>query len=174
MDMYQVGDLVVYGGSSCVCRVAEVAGLDFVTDKSRLYYILKPLHQEGVIYNPVDNTDVFMRPVITKDEAENLIDMIPRMRAEPYLDEPQQVGLDYESILKTHDCTKLIELTMSIYAKKQFLLENKRKFGSQEDNFMKRAEDMLFGELAAALDIPKEQVRKYIAERANGKPRSDA
>ena len=37
---------------------------------------------------------------------------------------------------------------------------------------MKRAEELLFGELAAALDIPKDRVPEYIADRVSEK-RSD-
>jgi CarD family transcriptional regulator len=169
--MYRVGDLVVYGGSNCVCRVANISEFDFPgTDKRKLYYVLKPLYQDGVIYNPFENTDVLMRHVITRDEAEKLIDMIPEINAEAFCSsELRQVAEHYESILKTRDCTKLLELTMSIYAKKQFLAEHNRKFGSQEEMFMKRAEDMLFGELAVALDIPIGHVQRYITERVGEK-----
>jgi CarD family transcriptional regulator len=171
---YQVGDLIVYGGSNCICSVSNITEMGFPgTDKIRLYYVLKPLYQNCVIYNPVDNKDVLMRPVITKDEAEKLIDMIPGMNTEPYQgSELRQITEHYESILQTHDCEKLIELTMSIYAKKQFLLDRKRNFGALEETFMKRAEEMLFGELSVALDIPKNQVKAYIAERVDGKQNS--
>ena len=56
--MFQTGDLLIYG-STGVCRVLsidrrqELCGRHQV--RSRLYYQLKPLHQGGVIYTPVDN-----------------------------------------------------------------------------------------------------------------------
>jgi CarD family transcriptional regulator len=167
---YQAGDLVIYGGSGCVCRIMEITRLDMPSvDKERLYYVLKPLHQGGVIYSPADNTDILMRPIITKDDAKKLIDMIPEIKVEPY----QSNGLletieHYKSIIKTRDCAKLIELTMNIYSKKQYSIKHNRKFSAQEDMFMKQAEDMLFGELSVALDIPREQVKSYIAARVDG------
>jgi len=33
---------------------------------------------------------------------------------------------------------------------------------------MRRAEELLYGELAVALDIPRERVQAYIHERLNG------
>ena len=33
--------------------------------RTRLYYVLEPLYQSGVIYAPVDNEKVHMRPVIS-------------------------------------------------------------------------------------------------------------
>ena len=35
-------------------------------------------------------------------------------------------------------------------------------YGQMDQRYMKRAEDVLYGELAAALDIPMEEVPDYI------------
>jgi CarD family transcriptional regulator len=166
---FQVGDLVVYEGSNYICRVVEITRLDIPNlDKERLYYILKTLDHNCVIYTPADNVNMSMRPVISKEDAKKLIDMIPEVKAEPYQsDEPREVAEHYKSVMKTRDCAKLIELTMSIYTKKQFLITHNRKFSSQEDAFMKQAEGMLFEELSVALDIPKEQIKSYIAARVD-------
>jgi CarD family transcriptional regulator len=135
-------------------------------NKERLYFVLKPLNQDCVIYNPVDNTNMLMRPVISGDEARKLIDMIPKINPEPYQSsEIKEITEHYKAVLKTRDCAKLIELTMSIYSKKQFLIKHNRKFSAHEDMYMKQAEEMLFGELSVALEIPKERVKSYIEAR---------
>ena len=83
--MYQIGDLIVYGGTG-VCRVEKVEAPKLKgTDGKRQYYTLKPLYQDGTICIPVD-TKVFMRPVISREEAEKLIDAIPEVKAEAYHD----------------------------------------------------------------------------------------
>ena len=56
---------------------------------------------------------------------------------------------------------------MSIYAKKQMVEEQKKKFGSVDERFMKKAEELLFGELSAVLGIPRSEVSKYIASRVD-------
>ena len=71
----------------------------------------------------------------------------------------------YDAMLKTHRCEDLIDLTMSIYAKKENMRRQKRRFGSVDERFLKQAEDLLFGELAAALEIPRNEVRGYITAR---------
>ncbi|MGE4275818.1 MAG: CarD family transcriptional regulator [Lawsonibacter sp.] len=170
--MFKVGDMILYG-STGVCRVTDITTRDFSgADADQLFYILIPLYQNGIISTPVNNTKIFMRPIISKDEAERLIDMIPTIRAEAYHSQIlQELTEHYEKSLKTYDCTELVELTMSIYAKKQFVEQQKRKFGAVDEKFMKHAEDLLFGELAAVLNIPKDQVPEYIAERVNRKRR---
>lgn len=166
--MYSIGDLIVYG-STGVCEIIDIKERSFnKKEKGRLYYILKPLYQGCTISVPVDNTKVFMRPVITKEEADELIDMIPNMQVEAYHNRVlNQLAEHYNESLRTHDCSDLLELTMSIYAKKQYAEQQKRKFGVIDERYMKRAEELLFGELAAVLKIPKEEVPNYINVRIN-------
>jgi CarD family transcriptional regulator len=166
--MYQVGDLVLYGNTG-ICRVADISSQDLTKkSKDQLYYVLVPLYQNCTISTPVNSTKVFMRPIISKDEAERLIQSIPGIRAQAYYNRTlHELTEHYEASLKTHNCTDLIELCMSIYAKKTQLEEQKRKFGSIDERYMKRAEELLFGELAAALCIPKEQMPGYIARIIN-------
>lgn len=40
-----------------------------------------------------------------------------------------------------------------------------QKFGSVDEKYMRRGEDLLFGELAAALDISKNEAAKHVAAR---------
>lgn len=164
--MYQVGDLIVYGNAG-VCSVAEITTLDSPwAEKDQLYYILKPLYENCVISTPVNNSKVFSRPTISKEEADRLIDMIPSIDVQPYHHRTtQELVQHYESYLATHSCRDLIELTMSLYAKKHDSGDQKGKFGVIDQKFMKRAEDMLFGELAVALGIAKDEVQGYINAR---------
>jgi len=164
--MYSIGDLIVYGGTG-VCRVTDVRAPDFSGARNgALYYILKPLHQECVIYAPVDNTKIIMRPIISAREAERLVDTIPLIRAEAYHSRVTgELAQHYDTYMKTYDCADLIRLTMSIYAKKRIAHEQKRKIGSIDEAYMKRAQELLFGELAAALGICMDDIPAYIAQR---------
>lgn len=165
--MYSIGDLIIYG-STGVCEIVGITKLQGIkgADNDKEYYVINPIFQGGSIYIPVDNTKVFMRLIITKEQAERLIDSIPNIQAKAYHDQSiQKLSEHYELALQTHNCADLIELTMSIYNKKQFLEQQKKKFGKVDERFMKIAEEMLYGELSVALDIPKEKVQEYIALR---------
>lgn len=172
--VFNIGDLIFYG-STGVCRVKDITPRDFSgADENRLFYTLIPLYQDCVISVPVNTTKIFMRPIISKEEAERLIDTIPTIRAKAYHSRVlRELADHYEASLKTHDCAELIELTMSIYAKKQYAEQQNRKFGAIDERFMKRAEELLFGELAAALGIPKESVPDYIVGRIGKEEKID-
>lgn len=163
--MFQIGDFVVYK-SIGVCKVTDIAKPDFIrTGENRLYYILHPLYRADIIYTPVD-TKAFMRPIITAEEAEYLIDMMPSITAEVYQNSnAQMLAAHYEYILSSHKCLDYIRLTKSIYTKKQALQLQNHKPSQIDERFMAYAEELLFGELAAAIGIPINSVKDYISAR---------
>lgn len=165
--MFNIGDQIVYG-STGICTVMEIGPSRLHgSDPNRLFYALKPMYQDGLIYTPVDGK-VFMRPVISRPEAVKLIKSIPSIHAEAYHERSlTMLTTHYESILKKHDCRELLELTMSLYVKRKAVLSQNRKFGLIDERFMKRAEDLLFGELAVALEIEREAVPEYIRTMIN-------
>lgn len=164
--MFQKNDYVIYGNLG-VCRVNDIVTRKFEgLDAAHLYYVLEPLYQGGVLYVPADNPKIFLRPVITEEEANRLIDAIPSVQTEAFHSRSaQELSAHYEQALQSHKCEDLIGLTMSIYNKKAYLARQNKKFGRVDEHFMKRAEDTLYGELAVALHIPRDEVPSYISNR---------
>ena len=153
--------MIVYGGTG-VCRIMDITTPDFSKDREKLYYALSPLFQDGMIYVPVDSK-VFMRYIMTEAEAEKLIASIPDIHAEAYFNSRMQaLTSHYEDALKSHDCMKLLEMSLSLYEKKCQMEREKRKFGQIDARYLKRAEDLLFGELSAALGISREEVSERV------------
>lgn len=163
--MFEIGEKIVYG-STGVCEVQSITPMDFAgKGKAEPYYVLRPLYQDGVIYAPVQGT-VYMRPILSAQEVDRLIDGIPQIEASVVEERSlTTLAAHYETILSTHDCRELLTLSMSLYEKKQRARQQKKKFGQIDTRFMKRTEELLFGEMAAALDIPVEKVPDYIAKR---------
>ena len=63
-------------------------------------------------------------------------------------------------------------MTKSIYAKKKDAESRQKKIGMTDEKFLRRAEDLLYGELAVALDIGRDEVRSYISDRLGSVPES--
>lgn len=164
--MFEKGAYLVYGNLG-VCRVQDIVTRRFEgLDAAHPYYVLEPLYQGGVLYVPADNPKIFLRPVISAEEANRLIDTIPTLQGKAFHSRSaQELSAHYEQALQTHSCRDLIELTVSIYRKKEGLARQNKKFGRVDEHFMRRAEDTLHGELAVALGIPKDAVPDYIARR---------
>ena len=166
--MYSKGDLIIYSGEG-VCRVENVGPIDLSgANKSKLYYTLQPVYREGKIFIPVD-TNVFMRPVISHEEADALIRRIPEIEGEVYENRNQRMlNEHYQALLQSHDCEDMLQLIKAVYTKQKENLALGKKPGLVDERYMKRAEDILYGELAAALDIPKNSVLDYITNILEG------
>lgn len=165
--MYKVDDLIMYGTTG-VCRIEAISREEFSPDNIQLYYVLQPLYQSGTIYAPVDNQKVYTRPIISKDAANSLIDEIPSVEAEAVkCSSIQQLSKYYQGIIDTHDCRDLIKLAKSIHVKEEAANKQNRNLGQIDKKFMKRARDLLFGEMAAALEISIDDVAGYINRRVD-------
>ena len=163
--MYQVGDWIFYGNVGA-CQVTDVSQRNIPgMGKNVMYYSLQPLCDNCSISTPV-NGKIFMRPLISKEEAEALIEAIPDIDARAYHNPVlRQLSEHYEAALNTHDCLALIRMTMSIHAKKEAAASQKKRLGAVDEKFMKRAEELLFGELSVALGIERNKVTEYIEQR---------
>lgn len=164
--MYSVGDLIVYGNTG-VCEVQKItARVCPGTDEERMYYVLVPRFRKGTIYAPVNNTSVFMRPVMSAKEVNGLIDQIPSVKVETHHFQSNQQRMEYyRELLHSHNSMDLIELIMSAYDKRLRLQESSRTIGEIDASCMKQAEEMLNGEFSVALGIPYEEVPDYIGDR---------
>lgn len=157
--MFAPGELI-YCGRRGVCRVEGIDEID-----GRSYYHLEPLYYTCTIYTPVDGK-VFMRPVMTRAEAEALIELIPNVEAPPVQSKAmRELTERYQAKINTHEAAELLAMLMSIHAKKQQLQMEKKKLGAIDERFMKEGEALLFGELAAALDLQPQEVPRYIQKR---------
>ncbi len=157
--MFQPGDLIFYGRTG-VCRVEKIEEQD-----DRQYYRLQALYQPCIIHAPV-NGKVLMRPVLSREEAERLIDRIPSVIVNPVeCHVLRELINHYLASVNTCDATELLAMTMSIYAKKQQAIKNKKKLGAIDERFLREAESLLFGELGVSLGIAPEEILTYIQAR---------
>lgn len=166
--MYRINDHIVYGKTG-ICKITDITVPKHVCNTDRLYYVLEPLNENCLIYTPVD-TKMFMRPVISAEEAERLIDRIPNMQAEAYYNNRlQELMQHYESFINTFDCADLLELAISIHLKKQTVIQQNQKLGQTDEKYRKQVEERIASEFSVALGIPKGDVLGYIESRINAK-----
>ncbi len=163
--MFQKGELVIYGNYG-ICRVDEIGipSISLADDKT-LYYTLAPLFHSGVIYVPID-TSVYMRPILSKEQAEELIEQIPEIQEESITGQDvRALGEKYKGFLSTHQCEDLVRLIKTIYTKEKIMTAKGKKLAKTEQDYGKLAKEMLHRELSLALDIPYEKVQLYITDR---------
>mgnify|MGYP000009350816 FL=1 len=162
--MFAAGDLVVYGGEG-VCRVESIGPSGLAYDGGdKVYYHLSPLYRGGTVMTPVD-TAVLMRPIISRDCALKLIAALPALPEQKPAERGMRAAKDfYHQLVLRCDCAELAAMIHGICRKRAWALRHGKKVSQMDERYLKRAEDQLYGELAAALDMPRDQMIPYIRQ----------
>lgn len=164
--MLEIGNKIVYGKTG-VCTVVGQCEKELSRNDKKLYFVLKPLGSDtNTIFVPVDNNKVFMRPLISKEEAKDLINRIPDIvssTADIELSKEQ-----YELMVSTHNPEDLVGLTARLHAKRKDALANRKKPGFIDEKYMALAEKLLFGELSTVLGTTFDDIKKEILEKFKG------
>ena len=159
--MFSVGDKIIYGENG-VCTVEKIAPLDMSgASADKLYYHLSPLIGTGTYFAPVDS-NAFMRPVISREEAEALIDSMESIEPAICTDTRfNHVDAFYKELFKQHTCEALVAIVKGLKGR----MSDKKTKSSRAESTMKRAKDILHGELSIALGIDVGEVENYISAR---------
>ena len=156
--MYSVGEKIIYGESG-VCTIEKIAPLDMAgADSSKMYYYLKPLIGSGTYFTPVDS-NAFMRHLISKEEANSLISSIPDI--EPAICNDSRfnhVEAFYKELFRLHTPEAMVSIIKGL---NQRMSEKKTK-SSRAEATMKRAREVLHGELSIALEMDISEVDTLI------------
>lgn len=166
-NMYQENDLIFYG-SIGICKIKSVCCPDNIlgTQKGQLYYVLNPVHRDGTTYAPV-NTKVFNRPLISPHEAQELIDIIPNIEVNTNNGNFKALEDSYKAAMQTHKCIDLIRIIKTVSAKNKIAITKGKKLSQIDMRYMKKAEELLYEEFSAVLDLPKEQIKHNIESMIN-------
>ncbi len=166
--MFEVGDYIVYGTNG-VCKVeakGPMEGIQGIT-KNRIYYTLLPIYSQGSkVYTPIDNEKVTMRPIISRDEALELIENINEIDSLWVADEKRREEV-YREALKSGSCKELIKIIKTLYLRTQSRLLEGKKVTAVDEKYLHIAEEQLYGELAIPLNMEKDQIEAYIINSAN-------
>lgn len=161
--MFKVDDYIIYG-SNGVCQVKDICTPQGM-DENKKYYELEPIYlKETTIFTPVDNVNVVMRNIISKEETEQLIRSISTMETVEINDAKTREE-KCKNALRTCDYIEWAKVILTLSSRKKEQMSLGKKLGQADKRLLDSALEYLHGELAVALNIPKEDVENYIAER---------
>ncbi len=160
--MVKVGDLVIYS-SHGICRVDDICELSF-GGSTKEYYVLEPVENDGrlKIHAPVDKKNN-MQPLIDKTEAQKVIESF-RQDGVEWVDRPQSRTREYKDIVSKGDRIEIAKVANTLLRKKHETEEEGKKFSELDGKLLKSIQDILFKEVAIALNKPYDKVVKKIDE----------
>lgn len=162
--MFKVNDYVVYG-STGVCQIANIKKDEYNNSDQNEYYILNPVfnHSNMIIMVPVNNPNILMRAISTKDEVLSLIATMPAIES-VWVDDERQRNTDFKAALKAGKNEELIKIIKTLYLEKEARLAVGKKLTKTDEDIFEAAEKHLNQEFAIALNISPEEVIPYILE----------
>lgn len=164
--MYAEGDWIVYG-STGVCQVSAVGRIQGIpaADREKVYYTLSPYRSREIIYIPVDSS-IFMRPVISRQEAEALLERVPELDAPACITRDLKLLREYyRNFLRTHTCEDLVRLIRSVREKNKKLEARGGHPRKIDQDYQKWAEELLYAELSTALHQPYDLVARRVERK---------
>lgn len=172
--MFKIGEYVVYGMNG-VCRVEDIGPMPFgEEDNDKQYYTLMPLYTKGsTVFTPVDNKKVKIRPVISKNEAKDLIREMSRVETITTEDDKKR-ELAYKEALKSCDCREWMRIIRTVYKRKEERQAQGKKMSACDERYLKQAQDSLYGEFAISLKLEKSEVEEYVVQNSRVKEMAPA
>lgn len=163
--MFEIGTCIICGQHG-VCRVEAIGPLKlYDSSPEKEYYTLNPLYSKGgVIYVPADSDKIVMREIISRDDAERLIEEIDRIEGLLIENEKRRDDI-FKKALRTCDYIEWVRTIKTLYERKQKRIAQGKKVTASDERYLKAAEDNLYGELAISLGVQKREIEKLVIER---------
>ena len=141
----------VYYATAGVCKVNDICRSPFNQSDERMYYVLQPNDSNNgtIIYAPVENETVVLRPLMTKCEATELIN-------------EKQRRDEYRNAMKLGTPKSLARVIKTVYNRKKNAVNEKKRFSDTDSEFDKAARHCLFGELSCVLDITSDEAEERV------------
>ena len=163
--MFKVNDTILYGTQG-VCRITEICDKDMGAGLQP-YYVLAPVYQNNAkIFVPVGNEVLAarMRRIISPEEINDLIRAIPDEET-VWINDDITRRQKYQEMISSGDRLKLVSLIKTLYLEQEKRKEQGKKLHQADEQIFRRAETLLYNELALVLDIKPEQVVPFLNEQ---------
>ena len=162
--MFQIGDLLFYGTNG-VCRVCEICSSPFDSSDTRSFYKLAPIseHSTLVIFTPVDNDKVVMRPLISKEEAEALISRLAEIEKVAVTIEKHRKDA-YREAIRESAPEGFVKIIKTVRARRELFKKTRRRVPDLDNDFEFTAKTCLYGELSTVLGIARDEIHRIVSE----------
>ena len=155
--MYKSGAVVVYRRD--VYRIKDVQDNYFF---NKTYYIMNPIDDDSLVTSvPVDTTS-YLRDVITKEEAEDLIAKIPFIETIQVND--RDIEYEYKRLLGENTLESLIKIIKTAYLRNMTRLDQNKKISEKDEQYFNQAERRLYNELSISLQLTFDETRQYVID----------
>ena len=158
--MYKVNDKVIHAreGLSTIMSIAEMAGNE--------YFVVKADRGGGEnIYVPVNNTGSLIRPIMSADSADEVINYMKTVQAE-FISNTKQRRDQYKRRLLSGNVYDLAYLSRQLYFFNYYNNNGQVvKLGPTDIQMLINAETILYDELALSYQKPRDEIEEFVVKK---------
>lgn len=162
MTQYHIGDIVVHGR-----EIGTITGVDEAYRDGEDYYVIAAMNDPTLkVRTPITRSDELLRPAMSRETAEALIDKIPSIEVVSDLN-TQNIQQTYNNLVKSGDHDDIIRLIKTSYSRCDAKIKSGKPRGEKDKVYLRMAERLLYSELAVALGKTYDETRRYVIDRAS-------
>ena len=149
--MFKINDYVVYKRDVC-----QITGI-----KDEKYYTLRLIDDNTLKLSvPITNDFGYLRSIISKEEAINLINDI--VNVEVINNNDRLIENTYKELIRSNKLLDLVKIIKTTYLRNDNRLKNNKKISDKDNFYFDKAEKYLYNELSISLNMNYEEVKKYV------------
>lgn len=158
--MYKAGEYIVHPGQG-VCRVEGV-----VSEPMEAYRLLPiGLHHPTFIRFPLANSDK-LRPVLSRDEAVELIEEYPSMQVDNYTDRSNALEEEhFKQKIRQGTCRDSVRIVKTFRLRIAETRARNKKPPVAYERILKQASQRSLEELSVALEMPVDDVKTLFEKK---------
>lgn len=162
--MFDKGTMLVHPTYG-VCEIVHIGKIDMKNIKDdKLYYTLIPLYDpKSKLFIPIESEGLGLRPVMTKESAVELVESLHDMEPITVNNEKEREKV-FRDLMHSGSCEDISRMIKTLYLRKKARMSAGKKAVSLDEKYLFMAREQLYGELAVALGIQKDDVEDYIEQ----------
>ena len=162
--MFAKGDRIVYSFYG-ICLVAGIVE-KVVNGENRKYYELRPLaDSKSIIYTPIDSKKVLLRSIVSKEEAQDILDSMDEME----IVWPENVwkrNQEFKLITQNADLRLNVNLYKVLLLRQLQLKEAGKKMIVQDIKILDTVGTLVCAEIEEALGLETKEIESQVEATA--------
>ena len=123
---------------------------------------MNPIDDDSLVTSvPVDTTS-YLRDVITKEEAEELIAKIPSIEIVQASD--RDIEYEYKQLLRENTLEALIKIIKTTYMRNMMRQNQNKRISEKDEQYFNQAERRLYNELSISLHLTFDDTKQYVID----------
>lgn len=158
--MLNIGEYIVHSGHG-VCTIVDKK---FNENFNKHFFYLKTVSNNMSIMIPEDKVETFLRPILAKDECENIINQASTLEID-YIKDNKERKNQFQVLVSSNKFIDTLHLLKNLFALSEEKKKEKKTLGSFDTQFFQQAYRKAIDEIAIVLEISKLQADELITTK---------